>query len=56
MTTKPKEIPNKPDAITVDLNYIKKHIKDIAMVLADDDLEALQEAESDHKLGNTKRL
>jgi len=56
MATEAKEILNKLELIKADLDYIKKHMVDVDLVLTDDDLEALEEAESDLKAGKTKRL
>ena len=42
--------------IQSDLDFIKKHIADIDIVLTDEDLEALSKADSDFKEGKTKRL
>ena len=56
MSTEAKEILNKLELIKADLDYIKKHMVDVDLVLTDDDLEALEEAESDLKAGKTKRL
>ena len=44
------------EAIRHDINYIKKHIKDVDTILTDDDLEALKEADEDLLTGKTKRL
>ena len=44
------------EAIRHDISYIKKHIKDVDTILADDDLEALKEADEDLSTGKTKRL
>jgi len=56
MATEVKEILEKLETIKADLDYIKKHMVDVDLVLTDDDLEALEEAESDLKRGKTKRL
>ena len=56
MATEAKEILNKLEIIKADLDYIKKHMVDVDLVLTDDDLEALEEAEKDLKAGKTKRL
>ncbi len=42
--------------IKADLDYLKKHIKDVDLVLTDDDMEALEEAEKDLKEEKTQRL
>ena len=56
MATEAKEILEKLDTIKADLDYIKKHMVDVDLVLTDDDLEALEEAENDLKAGRTRRL
>ena len=56
MATEAKEILNKLEIIKADLDYIKEHMVDVDLVLTDDDLEALEEAEKDLKSGKTKRL
>jgi len=43
-------------AIREDLDYLKEHVVDIDLVLTDDDLEAIKQAEKDLKQGKTKRL
>ena len=55
MSTK-EQIISKLQHIESDLSFIKKHIQDIDLVLTDDDVEALKEAEADLKVGKTKRL
>ena len=47
---------SKLEHIESDLSFIKKHLHDVDLVLTDDDVEALQEAEADLKAGKTKRL
>ncbi len=56
MTTETKEILEELRAIRSDLDYIKEHIIDRDLVLTDDDIESLKEAEKDLKEGKTKRL
>ena len=56
MATESKAILEKLDSIKADLDYIKGRIIDIDLVLTDDDLDALDEAEKDLKKGKTKRL
>ena len=43
-------------AIKADLDYLKEHIVDMDLVLTDDDLLAIKEAEKDLKEGKTKRM
>ncbi len=56
MYVNPEQILSKLEHIESDLNFIKKHLQDIDLVLTDDDVEALKEAEVDLKAGKTKRL
>ncbi len=42
--------------IKADLDYLKKHIVDIDLVMTDDDIEAIREAEEDLKQGRAKKL
>ena len=56
MATEIQRISDKLDLIKSDVDYIKEHIVDVDAVLADDDVEALKEAEKDLKAGKTKRL
>ena len=42
--------------IKADLKYLKKHIVDVDLVMTDDNIEAIREAEEDVKKGRTKRL
>ena len=56
MATEAKEILDKLEIIKSDLDYIKHHMVDVDLVLTDDDIEALEEAEKDLKAGKTKRL
>lgn len=51
-----QQIMNKLAHIELDLGYIKKHLSDMDLVLTDDDMEALQQAEKDLVAGKTKRL
>ena len=51
-----KQILDKLDEIKSELNYIKRHMADIDVVLTDEDSESLKEAEKDFKSGKTKRL
>lgn len=56
MTTETKTIINKLNEIKSELDYIKEHLVDVDMVLTEDDLESLKEAEKDLAKGKTKRL
>lgn len=56
MTPQVQEIMEKLNHIQLDLNFIKNHLIDVDLVLTDDDINALQEAEEDLKKGRTKRL
>ncbi len=51
-----KQILNKLDEIKSELNYIKRHMVDMDIVLTDEDSESLKEAENNFKSGKTKRL
>ncbi len=42
--------------IRADLDYLKERIVDVDLVLTDNDIASLQDAESDFKHGKTKRL
>ena len=56
MITETKQILSELKAIRQDLHYIKGHIVDIDLVMTDDDILSLREAEKDLKEGKTKRL
>ena len=56
MATETKMIMNKLDEIKSELDYLKEHLVDIDMILTDDDLESLKEAEKDLARDKTKRL
>ena len=51
-----KQILKELKSIRNDLDYIKEHIKEFDLILTDDDLESIKEAEKDLKEGKTKRL
>ena len=42
--------------IKADLEYLKKRVVDVDLVMTDNDLEAIREAEEDVKHQRTKRL
>ena len=56
MTNESKLILQELKEIKNDLNYLKKHVTDIDMVLTDDDTESIKEAEKDLGEKKTKRL
>lgn len=56
MATQVQAIIEKLNHIQTDLNFIKSHLTDVDLVLTDDDLDALHQAERDLKRGTTKRL
>tara|TARA_Y100000310_G_C20440058_1_gene695648 strand:+ start:541 stop:711 length:171 start_codon:yes stop_codon:yes gene_type:complete len=56
MATEIQQIAGKLDTIKSDLNYLKNHLIDVDVVLTDDDIKALKEADKDFKAGKTKRL
>ena len=45
---------NKLNVMSADLSYLREHIDDIT--LTKDDLDSIEEARKDLKLGKTKRL
>ena len=51
-----EQVLEKLDHVQLDLEYIKKHLSDLDLVLTDEDVEALQRAETDLAMGRTKRL
>lgn len=56
MTNESKLILQELKEIKNDLSYLKKHVADIDMVLTDDDMDSIKEAEKDLKEKKTKRL
>lgn len=56
MTLQVQEIMEKLNHIQSDLNFIKGRLADVDLVLTDEDVDALQEAEEDLRKGKTKRL
>ncbi len=56
MATETEMIMDKLDEIKSELDYIKEHLAYVDMVLTEDDLESLKEAEIDLAKGKTKRL
>ena len=56
MSNETKQIMDKLDEIKSELDYIKKHMRDVDIMLTDDDILSLKEAERDFKAGKTKRL
>lgn len=55
-TTEIKQIMDKLDSISTEIGFIKDHLKDIDLVMTEDDLEALHQAEKDLRSRKTKRL
>ncbi|MDP3640259.1 MAG: hypothetical protein Q8R53_03600 [Nanoarchaeota archaeon] len=51
-----QQVLEKLDHVQLDLEYIKKHLSDLDLVLTDEDADALQKAETDLVMGKTKRL
>ena len=51
-----KEILKELKAIREDLDYLKKRVVDVDLVLTEDDIQSLEEAEKDFGEGKTKRL
>lgn len=56
MATEAKQILDELKTIRTDLDYIKVHIADLDLVLTDDDIQSLKEAEEDLKKGRTRKL
>ena len=56
MVTETKQILEELRSIRTDLDYIKVHITDLDLVLTDDDIQSLKQANEDLKKGRTKRL
>lgn len=56
METETHDIMNKLNEIKSDLDFIKGHVRDIDVIMTEDDYSSLDEAESDFKTGKTKRL
>jgi mRNA interferase RelE/StbE len=50
------EILKKLDRIESELTYIKNHLLDADLIITDDDLESIRDAERDLKKGKTKRI
>lgn len=51
-----KQILYRLDKIKSELDYIKRHMVDVDLVLTDEDMETLRDAENYLKAGKTKRL
>ncbi|MBS3154931.1 hypothetical protein J4404_00345 [Candidatus Woesearchaeota archaeon] len=56
MTSETKLILEELKDIREDVDCIKKHIINVDMIVTDDDVESIKEAERDLKEGRTKRL
>ncbi|MBS3053644.1 MAG: hypothetical protein J4469_04015 [Candidatus Aenigmarchaeota archaeon] len=56
MVDNDKQILKELKEIRTDIDYIKEHMIDTDMILTDDDVESIKEAEKDLKEGKTKRL
>ena len=56
MAPEVQEIMEKLNHIQADLDFIKSHLSDVDVVLTDDDVHALQEAEEDLRDGKSKRI
>lgn len=56
MTDDSKQILKELKEIRTDIDYIKERMIDTDMLLTDDDIESIKEAERDLKEGKTKRL
>lgn len=56
MTTESREILDELRAIREDISYLKEHLRDSDVLLTDEDIAAIKQAEKDLKEGKTKRL
>lgn len=56
MSTEAKQIMEELKAIRVDLDYLKEHVIDIDIIMTDEDIKSLKDAEKDLKEMKTKRL
>ena len=56
MAPEVQEIMEKLNHIQADLDFIKSHLSDVDVVLTDDDVHAIQEAEEDLRDGKSKRI
>ena len=56
MKRETKQILEELEEIKSELNYIRRHMIDLDIVLTDDDIGSLKEAEINLKEGKTKRL
>lgn len=56
MATEIRQIVDKLNEIQSDINYLKETIVDADVVLFDDDIQALKNAEKDLKSGKTRKL
>ena len=56
MVNSDKQILEKLDQIKTELDYIKDRVVDIDVILTEDDLDSLDEAEIDLQEGKTERI
>ncbi|MBI4450787.1 hypothetical protein HY642_02315 [Candidatus Woesearchaeota archaeon] len=56
MTAELAQVLEKLDEIKIELDFIKHRVVDVDVILTDDDVAALEEAEIDLEQGKTKRL
>jgi len=56
MATETKQILEEIKAIRMDLKYLRRHISDFDLVLTDDDMASLKDAEKDLREKKTKRM
>lgn len=56
MATEAKQILERLDEIKLELDYIKDHMTDVDLVMTEEDVLSLKEAEEDLKLKKTKRI
>lgn len=50
------QILRKLEKIEEELSFIKDHIMDADMLITDDDIESIEDAEEDLEMGRTKRI
>ena len=56
MATQMREIISKLEHMEEDIQFIKNRISDLDLVLSDEDVDAIKQAEEDLKNGKTRRL
>jgi hypothetical protein len=56
MEAETKQILEELKAIRLDMDFLKNRMKDVDLVMTDDDWDSIRNAESDLKKGEAKRL